>query len=147
MPMSSDSTARAETIISRCQTLARFSEDPGSTRRTFLSPPMRDCHREIASWLSPLAVSVTIDAAGNLRGLYPANHPNAPRLLIGSHLDTGPNAGTYDGILGVVLAIPLLETFEGRRLPFGIERIRFSPPEAPPSGLPSISTPPPLATP
>ena len=35
--------------------------------------------------------------------------PNAPRLLIGSHLDTVPNAGAYDGILGVVLAVALLE--------------------------------------
>jgi allantoate deiminase len=140
MPMSSDSTARAETVISRCQTLARFSEDPSSTRRTFLSPPMRDCHREIASWLSPLAVSVTIDAAGNLRGLYPANHPNAPRLLIGSHLDTVPNAGAYDGILGVVLAIALLETLEGRRLPFGIEVIGFSEEEGVRFGVPFIGS-------
>lgn len=138
--MSSDSTARAETVISRCQTLARFSEDVDSTRRTFLSPPMRDCHREIATWLSPLAVSVTIDAAGNLRGLYPANHPNAPRLLIGSHLDTVPNAGAYDGILGVVLAIALLETFEGRRLPFGIEVIGFSEEEGVRFGVPFIGS-------
>ena len=138
--MSSDSTARAETVISRCQTLARFSEDPGSTRRTFLSPPMRDCHREIATWLSPLAVSVTIDAAGNLRGLYHANHPNAPRLLIGSHLDTVPNAGAYDGILGVVLAIALLETLEGRRLPFGIEVIGFSEEEGVRFGVPFIGS-------
>src|SRR5229473_6078633 len=140
MPMSSDSTARAETVISRCQTLARFSEDVGSTRRTFLSPPMRDCHRESATWLSPLAVSVTIDAAGNLRGLYPANHPNAPRLLIGSHLDTMPNAGAYDGILGVVLAIALLETLEGRRLPFGIEVIGFSEEEGVRFGVPFIGS-------
>jgi len=101
---------------------------------------MRDCHREIASWLSPLAVSVTIDAAGNLRGLYPANHPNAPRLLIGSHLDTVPNAGAYDGILGVVLAIALLETFEGRRLPFGIEVIGFSEEEGVRFGVPFIGS-------
>jgi allantoate deiminase len=101
---------------------------------------MRDCHREIASWLSSLAVSVTIDAAGNLRGLYPANHPNAPRLLIGSHLDTVPNAGAYDGILGVVLAIALLETLEGRRLPFGIEVIGFSEEEGVRFGVPFIGS-------
>jgi len=101
---------------------------------------MRDCHREIATWLSPLAVSVTIDAAGNLRGLYPANHPNAPRLLIGSHLDTVPNAGAYDGILGVVLAIALLETLEGRRLPFGIEVIGFSEEEGVRFGVPFIGS-------
>src|SRR5260370_2076619 len=116
MPMSSDSTARAETIISRCQTLARFSEDPGSTRRTFLSPPMRDCHREIASWLSPLAVSVTIDAPGNLRSLYPANHPNPPRLLIGSPLDTLPHPAAYHPILELILPTPFLQTLSRPRL-------------------------------
>src|SRR5260370_8793751 len=108
---------------------------------------MRDCHREIASWLSRFSASVAIDAAGNLRGLSPANHPNAPRLLIGSHLDTVPNAGTYDGILGVVLAIALLETFEGRRLPFGIEVIGFSEKEGVRFGVPSIASRPLVASP
>jgi allantoate deiminase len=47
-------------------------------------------------------------------------------LLLGSHLDTVPKAGAYDGALGVVLAIALLEGLEGRRLPFGIELVGFS---------------------
>jgi allantoate deiminase len=81
---------------------------------------MRDCHRELAGWMEPLGADVQVDAAGNFRGVFPAAQPNAPRLLIGSHLDTVPNAGAYDGVLGVVLAIALLEELRGRRLPFGI---------------------------
>lgn len=69
---------------------------------------------------------VQVDAAGNLRGLYPGTRPNAPRFLIGSHVDTVPNAGAYDGVLGVVLAVALLEELQGRRLPFGIEVVGFS---------------------
>ena len=57
--------------------------------------------------------AVRIDAAGNFRAVYPALQPDAPRLLIGSHLDTVPNAGAYDGILGVVLAVALLEELRG----------------------------------
>src|ERR1700720_2324263 len=91
----------AEEVIARCRKLAAFSEDPGSTRRTFLSPPIRDCHREITQWLEPLGVPVRIDAAGNLRASYPASLSGAPTLLVGSHLDTVPNAGAYDGVLGV----------------------------------------------
>jgi len=87
---------------------------------------MRACHQEIARWLEPLGAAVRIDAAGNLRGLYPAERSNAPRLLIGSHLDTVPNAGAYDGILGVVLAVALLDDLRGRRLPFAIEVVGFS---------------------
>ena len=101
-------TNRAEEVIARCRKLARFSEDSGSTRRTFLSAPMRDCHREIAGWMTPLGAEVRIDAAGNLRGFYAGAESNAPRLLVGSHLDTVPNAGAYDGVLGVVLAVALL---------------------------------------
>ena len=106
--------------------LASFSEDHGSTRRTFLSAPMRECHQEIERWMEPLGAEMRIDAAGNLRGVYAAAQPDAPRLLIGSHLDTVPNAGAYDGILGVVIAIALLEELRGRRLPFAIEVVGFS---------------------
>ncbi|MGA8151959.1 MAG: allantoate amidohydrolase [Terriglobales bacterium] len=117
---------RAAEVIARCQALASFSEDSGSMRRTFLSPPMRDCHREIARWMEPLGALVRVDAAGNLRGFYPGAPPSAPRLLIGSHLDTVPNAGVYDGALGVVLAVTLLEELHGKRLPFAIEVVGFS---------------------
>src|SRR5208283_3398866 len=131
---------RAEELITRCRMLAKFSEDSGSTCRTFLSPPMRDCHREIARWLEPLGVETRIDATGNLRGFYPGKEPNSPRLLIGSHLDTVPDAGAYDGVLGVVLAAALLETLNGRRLPFGIEVVGFSEEEGVRFGTPFIGS-------
>src|ERR1700730_10213985 len=130
----------AEEVIARCQKLASFSEDPGSTRRTLLSPPMRDCHREIARWLEPLGIPVRIDAAGNLRALYPAAQSGAPTLLVGSHLDTVPNAGAYDGVLGVLLAVSLLEALHGRKLPFGIEVVGFSEEEGIRFGVPFIGS-------
>jgi allantoate deiminase len=131
---------RAEVVVARCQKLAHFSEDVGSTRRTFLSPPMHDCHREISAWLEPLGVEVSLDAVGNLRGVYPAVESNAPKLLIGSHLDTVPNAGAYDGILGVVLAVALLEALGERRFPFEIEVVGFSEEEGVRFGVPFIGS-------
>lgn len=116
----------AAEVVARCRKLASFSEDSNQTRRTFLSPPMRDVHREIAAWLEPLGTRVRVDAAGNLRALYPAAGPAASRLLIGSHLDTVPNAGAYDGVLGVVLAVALLKGLDGRRFPYAIEVVGFS---------------------
>jgi allantoate deiminase len=101
---------------------------------------MRDCHREIARWMQPLGVQVRIDAAGNFRGVYLAVQPNAPRLLIGSHLDTVPNAGPYDGILGVALAVALLEGLQGRRFPFDIEVVGFSEEEGVRFGTPFIGS-------
>ncbi len=101
---------------------------------------MRDVHNEIAGWLRPLGVEVEIDAAGNLRGLYPSEDAAAPRLLIGSHLDTVPNSGAYDGILGVVLAVALLQGLAGRKLPYSIEVIGFSEEEGVRFGTPFIGS-------
>ncbi len=69
---------------------------------------------------------VGIDAAGNLRGVYSAESPSGERLLIGSHLDAVPDAGPYDGVLGVVLGIALIEALDGQRCPFEIEVAGFS---------------------
>lgn len=136
-------TARqVEEIIRRCHLLASFSEDAVGTRRTFLSPPMQDCHREIEKWLLAAGAEAHVDAAGNLHGLYAGEEANAPRLLIGSHLDTVPNAGAYDGILGVVIGVALLEalSLEKRRLPFGIRLLGFSEEEGVRFGIPFIGS-------
>jgi allantoate deiminase len=132
--------ALAQEVIARCRRLASFSEDANGTRRTFLSPAMHRVHREVAGWLEPLGVTVRIDAAGNLRGLYPALDVARPRLLVGSHLDTVPNAGAYDGVLGVVLAVALLEGLRGRKLPYAIEVVGFSDEEGVRFGTPFIGS-------
>jgi allantoate deiminase len=131
---------RAEKVIARCKRLASITETPGSTCRTFLSVAMRECYREVGEWLEAAGAQVTIDAAGNLRGFYPAAQAAAPRLLLGSHLDTVPDAGAYDGVLGVVLAVSLLETLDDRKLPFAIEVIGFSEEEGIRFGTPFIGS-------
>jgi allantoate deiminase len=101
---------------------------------------MRECYRVVGEWLEAAGAEVTIDAAGNLRGFYPATQTAAPRLLLGSHLDSVQDAGAYDGVLGVVLAVSLLETLEDRRLPFAIEVIGFSEEEGIRFGTPFIGS-------
>src|SRR5260370_15755744 len=99
---------------------------------------MRDCHREVSSWMKSLGMGVSVDAVGNLRGFYPAASPGAPRILMGSHLDTVPNAGAFDGILGVVLAAGLVASLNGLKLPFWIEVIGFSEEDGVQFGCPFI---------
>jgi allantoate deiminase len=130
----------AEEVMARCRRLASFSEDSTGIRRTFLSPPMREVHREIAKWLEPLGAKVSIDAAGNLRAVYPGQGAAMSCLLIGSHLDTVPNAGAYDGVLGVLLGAALLQGLQGRSLPFAIELVGFSEEEGVRFGTPFIGS-------
>ena len=136
--MTFESTARM--VIERCHKLATFSEDRGRIRRTFLSQPMWECHQEMTGWVNRLGIEARIDSVGNWRAVYPGEAVDAPRLLIGSHLDTVPNAGAYDGVLGVVLAVALLERLGGRQLPFAIEAVGFSEEEGVRFGVPFIGS-------
>ena len=75
-----DSEALAIEVIARCQTLASFSEDPGSIRRTFLSPPMRECHREIARWLVPLGATSKAGCGGQSENALSGRGTRCPAI-------------------------------------------------------------------
>ena len=67
------------------------------------------------------------DEVGNLWGRLASSNPNAKRLIIGSHLDTVPNAGTFDGILGVLLGIEIAALAHTLKLdlPFHLDVVGF----------------------
>ncbi|MBB5345426.1 allantoate amidohydrolase [Tunturibacter empetritectus] len=116
----------ATCIIARCREIATHTEVPGEITRRFLTPPMHAVHALLHQWMEAAGMTVHTDAIGNLRGLWLSPVANAPRLVIGSHLDTVPNAGAFDGILGVVMGITIVEELRERQPPFSIEVIGFS---------------------
>ncbi len=113
-------------MMQRCDTLATFSEAADNLTRLFLSPPMHDVHKTVKSWLEEAGMKVRVDAIGNIIGHYPARTKDAKSLLFGSHLDTVKNAGKYDGMLGVLVAIAAVKALDNERLPFAIDVIGFS---------------------
>jgi allantoate deiminase len=135
--MSSDT---ARDVIRWCRRLADCTEEAGATTRTFLSEPMRAVHKELREWMERGGMTVRIDSAGNLRGVRAGSSDLAPRLYIGSHLDTVPNAGAFDGILGVVLGVALVERARRRPLPYAIEVVGFSEEEGVRFGVPFIGS-------
>jgi len=130
----------AHCVIERCGALAEFTEEPGFIKRTFLSPPMRDVHRSLTGWMAEAGMSVMVDAVGNIRGLRRGAHTGGRRLYLGSHLDTVPRAGAFDGVLGVVLAVGLVESLGDRELSFDIEVLGFSEEEGVRFGAPFIGS-------
>ena len=64
------------------------------------SPEEDAAHRLVARWLEEAGLAVEVDAAGNTFG-----RRGRGRVWVGSHLDTVPNGGRFDGALGVVAAI------------------------------------------
>jgi len=133
-------TARATRVIARCRELALCTETPGETTRMFLCEAMRECHSHVRGWMEAAGMSVSVDHAGNIRGVWAAEEAEAPRLLIASHLDTVPNAGAFDGVLGVMMGIALVEELGGQRLPFAIEVIGFSEEEGTRFGVPFLGS-------
>lgn len=127
--------------MARCDELARLTAVPGTVERVHLSPEHARANRLVAGWMAEVGMTARQDAAGNLVGRLEAADPEAPALLLGSHLDTVPDAGRYDGVLGVLMALEavrLLRTVEGggdgadgggparSPFPFALEVVAFS---------------------
>ena len=122
-----DFDALAHTVMTRLDTLGQISQSPQYLDRRYLTPEHRQANETVAQWMQSAAMTTWQDAAGNLWGRYPSPDKNAPRLLIGSHLDTVPNGGKYDGMLGVVTPVTLLAALHqaGIRFPFHIDVVGF----------------------
>ncbi|MEL7087866.1 MAG: M20/M25/M40 family metallo-hydrolase, partial [Planctomycetota bacterium] len=125
-PASLCSDGLAERVMSRCDALAHHTEEPGRITRRYLTPPIKAVHLELTRWMQELGLQVRTDAAGNLVGRLGNPAPDTPVLLIGSHIDTVPNGGKYDGVLGVLVGLAVAEVLRGRDLPFAIEVVAFS---------------------
>lgn len=127
-------------VIAECARIAAMSDEPGRTTRLFLSPAVRAVHDNLRSRMEALGMVVRVDAAGNMRGLWQPSNASGRRLLMGSHIDTVPNAGAYDGVLGVVMAIEYVRLAQEMQLPLAIELIAFSEEEGVRFGVPFIGS-------
>ncbi len=122
-------TTSARSILDRCDELATYSSLPdGLIQRVYLSKEHAEVNAIAAEWMQQAGMTTWQDAAGNQCGRLEGAVPGLPALLLGSHLDTVPSAGKYDGILGVLTAIAVVERIyaSGRALPFAIEVVAFA---------------------
>lgn len=113
----------------RCDALGLppYSEVEGQLTRRFLTPAHAAALNTLSAWMAAAGMSVRRDAAANLIGRYEGEAPGAKALIIGSHIDSVRNGGRYDGPLGIMLGIDVVEALHsaGRRLPFAIEVVAF----------------------
>lgn len=120
-------TVSGERVLQRLNELAQCTDEPGRITRLYLSPSHRKAADLVGLWMAEGGMTPRVDAIGNVIARYDAATRDAPVLLLGSHIDSVPNGGAYDGTLGVLTAIEvvtgLYET--GQRLPFAIEVVAF----------------------
>jgi allantoate deiminase len=117
-----------------------MTEEPGRITRRFLTPPMHLVHAHLRGRMELLGMTVHVDGAGNLHGLWQPTDAGGKRLLMGSHIDTVPDAGAFDGVLGVVMALEWVEIARELNLPLAVEVIAFSEEEGVRFGVPFIGS-------
>ncbi len=131
---------QARRVIDECGRIAAMTEEPGRITRRFLTPPVHAVHDFLRERMQALAMQVHVDAAGNLRGLWLSPGAGVKRLVMGSHIDTVPDAGAFDGVLGVVIALEWVRIAQELKLPISIEIIAFSEEEGVRFGVPFIGS-------
>lgn len=121
-----DYSALAAECLRRCDQISLLSEHPGAITRRFLTPAIKETHDQIGRWMAEMGLSVHLDDAGNLIGRRGGTDRSSKTLLIGSHLDTVPDGGKYDGLLGVLIGLAVIDSLRKTPLPFNIDVIGFS---------------------
>jgi allantoate deiminase len=97
-----------ERVLARLEELYAIGGGEGANRPA-LSDAEQAAHELAAGWMRGAGFEVEVDGAGNLIGRRPGSEPGLPEIWTGSHLDTVPAGGRFDGALGVVAAIEALE--------------------------------------
>jgi allantoate deiminase len=136
--------AATRRVMARCDELARVTATPGEIERVYLSTEHARVNRLAAEWMREVGMTTRQDAAGNQIGRLDvhsrgsssgeaAYRDHAPALMLGSHLDTVLDAGRFDGIVGVLMALEIVRLLRAPHgdgwvspLPFALEVVAFS---------------------
>jgi allantoate deiminase len=95
-------------VLERLDQLYEIGGGPGANRLGG-SPEEQEAHDVVAGWMGEAGLEVSVDPAGNLYGRLPGRRPELPEVWTGSHLDTVPGGGRFDGALGVVGGLEAVE--------------------------------------
>lgn len=102
----------AARIGSMLAEIGRIGVDPdGGISRISFTKAEREAHDLVGGWLRDLGLTVRVDGIGNTLAERPGTQADAPAIGVGSHLDSVPHGGRFDGIVGIVGAVELARLF------------------------------------
>ena len=122
--------------------LASIGQLPnGGVKRIAYSQQDIEARNLVRQWMQELEMEINIDAAGNIIGKYPGKEPVASTLATGSHIDTVPCGGHYDGAYGVLAGLEVVRVLQENQLKLdrSIEVIVFTDEEGSMIGSKAIS--------
>lgn len=108
--------------------LSQWGETSCGVMRLAFSQEEAGARRYVIGLMEDLGMQVRMDAAANIIGRYEGSEPGLPSVAIGSHLDSVPHGGRYDGVLGVLAGLDVVRSFRetGFRGRHPLEVIIFS---------------------
>ena len=103
-------------LMQTLESLGQIGNGPQGLHRLAFGNEDIQARRYIVTLMEEANLETTVDPAGNLIGRWKGSKPDLPTIAVGSHTDTVPNAGKYDGALGVLGAIECCKTLKDRNI-------------------------------
>ena len=98
-------------LRSTLEEMAKIGGTPGGgVTRLALSDEDKQARDLFVKWLKELDLEITVDEMGNIFGRRPGKNNDLPPVMAGSHIDSQPKGGRFDGILGVMGALEVMRT-------------------------------------
>ena len=108
----------AQRLWARLHTIGGIGSDPrGGVSRFAWEPPYREAVELLLRWIEEAGLTPRIDTVGNVFARLEGDDANAPAVLSGSHFDTVPRGGFFDGLAGVMGALEALAAIREAGLP------------------------------
>ena len=110
-------TINAERLNGRIKELAEIGKigDTGVCRLAHSSKD-KEAVLKVKKWMEEVGLAARIDNFGNLIGRLEGKEPDAPALMIGSHIDSQPYGGRFDGVIGVLGALEVIQTLQEQHI-------------------------------
>jgi beta-ureidopropionase / N-carbamoyl-L-amino-acid hydrolase len=122
----------AERLWGRLMRLAEVGAQPTDAGGGITRPALGAAHAEaaglVAGWMRDAGLDVGRDDQGNVIGLWPGREAGLQAVALGSHLDTVPHGGAFDGALGVLAGLEAAQTLieAGERLRHPLAVVAFA---------------------
>jgi len=111
-----DIRASAERMVQRIEVLSRFGTHGQGVSRVAFSKADIEAREVIKGWMDGVGLEVRLDTAGNIIGKRQGSDPDLPVIMFGSHIDSVPGGGNYDGNVGVVAAIEVARLLQDNEI-------------------------------
>jgi N-carbamoyl-L-amino-acid hydrolase len=112
-----DLRVNGKRLQSTLEEMAKIGATPGGgVQRLTLSDEDKQARDLFVQWLHELKLEIAIDEMGNIFGKRPGKNNDLPPVMSGSHIDSQPKGGRFDGILGVMGPLEVLRTLSANNI-------------------------------